>query len=333
MWQGSTDPVWSVQHLRAANDAAGVALWSWNIDTDEIALDQRAHELWGMLEDKPLTFEALSAHIHPADLGRVKAAFAATRTTTGPYEIDFRILHDDGVRWISARGQSGNKGIVDGIMLAVFLDVTDRKLADEGREMLASEMSHRIKNLFAIAAALTGIAARSATTTTEMARDLTQRLSALGRAHNFIHPATDQADADKQLLGSLVEVLLAPYAEDRSGRARVHVVVPDVRVGESSVTTLALIMHELATNAVKYGALSAPDGILDISSTVLGEDVNIVWTERGGPPVAPSRAAAGFGSKLVAQSMAGKLGGDVTYDWQRNGLVVTLRMSKGRLAA
>ncbi len=333
MRYGSTAPVWSVQHLRAANDAAGVALWSWNIDTDEVALDPRAHELWGMLGDGPLTFKALSAHIHPADLGRVKAAFAATRITTGPYEIDFRILQGDGTRWISARGQSGPKGIVDGIMLAVFLDVTDRKLADEGRELLASEMSHRIKNLFAIAAALTGIAARSATTTTEMARDLTQRLSALGRAHNFIHPATDQADSNKQLLGSLVEVLLAPYAEDRSGRARVHVVGPDVRVGEGSVTTLALIMHELATNAVKYGALSAPDGVLDISSTMRGEEVDIVWTERGGPPVAPSRGAAGFGSKLVAQSMAGKLGGDVTYDWQREGLVVTLRMSKRRLAA
>ena len=333
MWHGTTARVWSVEHLRAANEAAGVALWSWTIATDEIALDQHALELWGLPRAERLTFKALSAHIHPADLGRVTAAFAATRVGTGAYEIDFRVLHECGIRWISARGQRGSRGIVDGIMLAVFLDVTDRKLADEGREMLASEMSHRIKNLFAIAAALTGIAARSATTTTEMARDLTQRLSALGRAHSFIHPATEPAEADKQLLGDLLAVLLAPYAEDRSGRARVHVLVPDVRVGESSVTTLALIVHELATNAVKYGALSAPDGILDISRMMFGEDFAIVWTERGGPPVASSRGAAGFGSKLVAQSMAGKLGGSVSYDWQREGLVVTLRMRKDRLAA
>ena len=333
MWHGSTAQVWSVDHLRAANEAAGVALWSWNIDTDEIALDQRAHEFWGMPKGKRLTFDALSAQIHPDDLDRVNRAFGTTRAGTGAYEIDFRILRDDGVRWLSARGQNGNKGVVERMMLAVFLDVTDRKLADEGRDMLANEMSHRIKNLFSITAALTGIAARSTTTTTEMARDLTQRLSALGRAHNFIHPVRNQAEANSQLLGRLLEALLAPYTENRAGGTRVHISVPDVLVGGSSVTTVALIVHELATNAAKYGALSSPDGILDISSTKLGGDVDIIWSERGGPPVTLVRGMEGFGSKLVAQSMTGKLGGKATYDWQREGLVVTLRMKKHRLAA
>ena len=319
--------------MRAANEAAGVALWSWNIDTDEIAFDHRAHELWGMPKGKRLTLETLSSHIHPDDLHRVLQAFGATRAGTGAYEIDFRILCDDGVRWLSARGQSGDKGIVERMMLAVFLDVTGRKQADEERDMLASEMSHRIKNLFSIAGALTGIAARSATTTTEMARDLTQRLSALGRAHSFIHPARDQAAANNRLLGGLLEVLLAPYAESQSGATRVQISVPGVFVGGSSVTTIALVVHELATNAAKYGALSSRDGVIDISSTTLGEDVDVIWSERGGPPVSVVRGTEGFGSKLVAQSISGKLGGKVTYDWLREGLVVTLRMKEHRLAA
>ena len=121
--QSTTPPVWDAKHLRIATDAARIALWSWNVDTDEIALDERSHVLWGLpLQDGFVTFDV---------------------------------------------------GIIGRIMFGVFLDVTERKIAEEGRELLSGEMSHRVKNLFAIASALTHIASRSATTTVEMARDIT----------------------------------------------------------------------------------------------------------------------------------------------------------------
>ena len=129
-WSGSLALVWDAERLRIATDAAGVALWSWNVDTGEIALDERAHGLWGVPRNGLVTFETLSACIHPEDLGRVRAAFNATRRKVGAYEIDFRILHRDGIRWISARGQSEDVGIVDRLMFGVFLDVTDRKQAE-----------------------------------------------------------------------------------------------------------------------------------------------------------------------------------------------------------
>jgi PAS domain-containing protein len=97
----TSPPVWDAHRLRIATDAAGVALWSWNVDTDEIALDERAHGLWGV-DVEAATFEDLSARIHPEDLDRVRAAFAATREIFGAYEIDFRILHGAEVRWVSA---------------------------------------------------------------------------------------------------------------------------------------------------------------------------------------------------------------------------------------
>src|SRR5436190_20971750 len=178
--QSTSPPVWDARHLRIAADAAGVALWSWNVDTDEIALDERAHRLWGVPTSNGLvTFEALSARIHPEDLDRVRAAFTATREILGSYEVDFRILDNNEIRWVSARGRGDDEGIVGRIMFGVFLDVTERKMAEESRELLAKEMSHRVKNLFAIASALTRIASRSATTTEDMARDVTQRLKAL----------------------------------------------------------------------------------------------------------------------------------------------------------
>ena len=143
-WEGSSALVWDAERLRVATDAAGVALWSWNVDTDAIALDERARSLWGAPQrDDTVTFEELSTHIHPEDLNRVRDAFRATRAVPEAYEIDFRVSHDDEVRWISARGQGGDLGIVDRVVFGVFLDVTARKRAEEGHEMLAGEMSHR----------------------------------------------------------------------------------------------------------------------------------------------------------------------------------------------
>jgi two-component sensor histidine kinase len=331
--QSTTPPVWDADRLRIATDAAGVALWSWNVDTDEIALDERAHGLWGVPKSNGLvTFEDLSARIHPEDLDRVRAAFTATRDILGEYEIDFRILHGDTVRWVSARGRGEDQGIVGRIMFGIFLDVSERKLAEEAREMLAGEMSHRVKNLFAIATALTRIASRSAATTKEMADDLTRRLTALGNAHELVRPTLSE-QKKATYLGDLLAVLLDAYDDRGAIGDRIRIEVPAVLVGEGSVTTLALVVHELATNSIKYGSLAKAGGTLDVSCTAEDNEVVIVWTEKGGSPVAVSEGQAGFGSKLVKRSIADQLGGSIDFAWPVEGVIVTLRMSKARLGA
>ena len=329
--QKTSPSVWDANRLRIATDAAGVALWSWNVDTDEIALDERAHGLWGV-DGEAVTFEDLSARIHPEDLDRVRAAFAATREMLGAYEIDFRILHGGEVRWVSARGRGDDQGIVGRMMFGVFLDVTERKLAEEAREMLAGDMGHRVKNLFAIAAALIAISARSTTTTTEMSRDLTQRLTALSRAHDLIHPVLSQPKK-AALLGELLAVLLGPYDDEGAIGGRVHISVPELLVGEASATALALIVHELATNSIKYGALSKATGAVDVSYTADENEVVIVWTETGGPPVRASNGPTGFGSQLITRSISSQLGGTIAFDWPTEGVIVTLHLSKARLGA
>jgi two-component sensor histidine kinase len=260
----------------------------------------------------------------------VRTAFQATRTTPGPYQIDFRILHPDGIRWVSARGRGADEGIVGRIMFGVFLDSTARKEAEEAREMLAGEMSHRVKNLFAIAASLSSMAARSAATTTEMERDLRQRLATLGRAHDLIRPMP----GDRMMaasLGDLFTVLLAPYDSKGSIGDRIRVSVPEVQVGEAAATALALIVHELATNSIKYGSLSRPRGTLDVTCVEDNGDIAVVWTERGGPRVTAPAGPGGFGSRLLDRSLRLQLGGSIVYDWQARGVVVALRMSKVRL--
>jgi two-component sensor histidine kinase len=323
-------PVWDAEHLRLAIAAAGVALWSWNVDTNRFTMDERAFELWGVPLSEYVSFDDLSAHVHPADRDRVMAAFAATRAIVGAYEIDFRIMIGKEVRWISARGQGNDADIVGRVMHGIFIDVTGRKQAEEGHELLAGEMSHRVKNLLAIATGLTAITSRSAKTTADMAQELTHRLTALGRAHDLVRPLPG-AEGKAALLGDLITVLLAPYDDLAAFSGRIRVSVPRMGVGEQAATTLALVVHELATNSLKYGALSSPDGTLDISCAPHDTDVVVVWTERGGPTVAAPPGEGGYGSKLLNRGMTVQLGGSITCDWSAEGVIVSLQMSKDRL--
>jgi two-component sensor histidine kinase len=321
---------WDAQLLRHTIEAAGAALWSWNVDTDELDLDEQATKLWGLPDGQSVTFEDLSSHIHPAERDRVRAAFAATRAIMGPYEIDFRIMLGDEVRWISARGQGNDADIRDRIMFGIFLDVTGRKQAEEGNELLAGEMSHRVKNLLAMASGLTNISSRSTATSAEMALELTQRLSALGRAHDLVRPLPG-SQGSAALLGDLLTVLLAPYDDLGAFSGRIRVSVPRMGVGEAAATTLALIVHELATNSLKYGALSSETGTLDVACDSPGDEIVIVWRERGGPTAKPPEGKPGYGTRLVGRSVSGQFRGAIAYDWHPDGVVVTIRMRTSAL--
>ena len=324
--------LWEPKNLVRAIEAAGVTLWSWDVNTDALAMDDNAYDLWGINRDVEVNFEDLSAHIDPADRDRVRAAFNATRAIVGPYEIDFRIMVGDELKWISARGQGHDSGIVDGVMFGIFIDVTGRKQAEEGRELLAGEMSHRVKNLLAIAAGLTRITSRATKSTEDMANQLTRRLTALGRAHDLVRPIDGQTTAPSALLGDLLTVLLAPYDDLGAFSGRIRVSVPRMSVGESATTVFALVVHELATNSLKYGALSVDTGTLDVSCSAHDEAVTIIWTEIGGPKVSSPTLPSGYGSDLVEKSVREQLRGSIDYDWAEQGVIVTMHIDPEKLA-
>ena len=146
-------------------------------------------------------------------------------------------------------------------------------------------------------------------------------------------PIPGQTVAASALLGDLLTVLLAPYDDLGAFSGRIRVSVPRISVGEATITILALVVHELATNSLKYGALSVDTGTLDVSCSDRNEAVTIVWTESGGPKVRPPKGAGGYGSKLVERSVTSHLRGSIDYDWAEDGVVVTLHVSPDRLAA
>lgn len=316
---------WSTQHLRLAVEAACVALWSWNVDDNTLKMDPHGFELWGVPLASTIEFEELSAQIHPADRDRVRSAFIATRSVVGSYEIDFRIIVGDDIRWISARGKGADAGIVDRTMFGIFLDVTRRKQAEEGSELLAGEMSHRVKNILAIASSLTAITSRSSESVEHMTRALTRRLSALGRAHDLVRPLPG-TQGRAALIGDLLSLLLAPYDDQGAYSERTRVAVPRMGVGERTATALAMIIHELATNSAKHGALSSDTGALDITGTPDDKMLTLVWAETGGPEITEPPVLAGFGSQMILTNLGRQLGGSISYDWQSTGLVATLTL-------
>ncbi len=323
---------WDENALRRAVDSAGTALWSWNVDTDNFDMDSRGFALWAVSLQEGLSFEHLSEKVHPADRDRVRAAFLATRAIVGPYEIDFRTLIGKKVRWISARGTGSDENIVKRVVMGVFIDVTGRKQAEESSELLAGEMSHRVKNLLTIAAGLARITSRSSSDVTDMAAQLTHRLTALGRAHDLVRPLPG-SQGDAALLGDIVSVLLAPYDDKGAFAGRIRIAVPRMGVGETAAASLALVVHELATNSLKYGSLSTDEGVLDVSGSVVADKVRIIWTEQGGPEVAPpATGQEGYGSKLVRNTVERALGGSIGYDWSQFGAVVTLEINAELLA-
>jgi len=317
---------WGVDALERAVEAAGIAMWLWNVDTDDFEMDEHGYALWGISTGQSLTFELLSAKIHPADRDRVRAAFNATRNVIGPYEIDFRTLFGDDVRWISARGRGNDEDILGRMMAGVFLDVTGRKQAEESSELLAGEMSHRVKNLLGVASALARVTSRSASDVEDMTTQLTHRLTALGRAHDLVRPLPrDQGDA--ALLGDIFTVLLAPYDDMGAFAGRVRIALPRMGVGAKAADALALIVHELATNSLKYGSLSSDTGVLDVSGSVLGDNVRVTWTEHGGPRVEDVDGNHGFGKEMVRRSVENALGGSINYEWPETGALVTMELN------
>ena len=323
--------IWDLARLRFATEAAGVALFAWDVDSDKIILDDRAFRLWGLPPAPTVTFEDLSANIHPEDLDKVRASFAATRERFGPYEIDFRLLLGNEIRWVSARGKGEDLGIIGRIMYGVFIDVTVRKLAEEARELIAGEMNHRIKNLFALASGLASIALRTTSTREEMARDLVQRLKALSEAHVLIRPDFNSQSQARELR-DLLAVLLKPYLDGDGSDMRVTIDLPDVLVGERSATAIALVVHELATNSMKYGALSLQNGALAISGENSDEVLVIIWQEKAEIAL-PAPKPEGFGSRLVKASVEGQLGGTIAVDWASDGITITVELNKTCLGA
>ena len=225
--------------------------------------------------------------------------------------------------------------ISGGGAVTTLIDITERQRAQEQQALLLKELDHRVKNLFAIVGGVVTLSARTATSPAELAATIQGRLSALASAHQLVRP-NQSAPSDVRRETTLEEVvrsILAPYLDHaQTGEApRATIDGPNVALAADAVTGFALIFHELATNAAKYGAFSAPSGRIRVSWEFAGDRLLLSWEERGGPALEGAPEREGFGSLLARRSVNGQLGGELTYDWNPEGLVVHLSAAAERL--
>ncbi|WP_310496834.1 CheR family methyltransferase [Sandarakinorhabdus sp.] len=218
----------------------------------------------------------------------------------------------------------------------IFLDISDRRRHEDQQELLLKEMDHRIKNLFAVTGSIVSLSVRSAKSPKDMAETIQGRLRAMAASHDLVRPRGmfSGVAATKTSLAEILETILRPHvgASDVEGSVRVLTSGPAVTVSGDAVTSLSMVLHELATNATKYGALSAPGGRVEILWEIRKQRLELTWTEHGGPRIDGPPEHKGFGTMLARNSIAGQLDGQIRHDWNSAGLVVHLSVASERLA-
>jgi len=276
------------------------------------------------LTGRPL--KALGDLIHPEDRRRV-AEFQAQirRVADGEVrEIEYRMRHADGTyRWFLFREtpfQRDETGEVTQI-LGTALDIGARKQADERQQMLIRELHHRVKNILATVQAIASATGRSSRSFEAFRDDFAERLVSLGRTHSLL---TREAWAGAGLR-DILESELAPYLDPADGRVVIE--GPSLVIPRDMTVPVGMAIHELTTNAVKYGALSVPEGRVDVTiesdGAVPEPRMSLVWRESGGPPVAPPQRK-GFGTLLLNRLLASQLGGEVAIDYRPEGVVARM---------
>jgi PAS domain S-box-containing protein len=311
------------EYLHVLADSIPAIAWSATPDGHFDYFNKQMVEFTGQHDDQS------GSAFHPDDWKKANAAWERSLKTGEIYEVQHRLCRHDGeYRWMISRALPVRDA--DGHIVRWFgtaVDIHDIYEASESRELLAKELSHRIKNIFAVIVGLVSLISRKHPDAKEFADDLTSTIRALGRAHEFVRPV-DGARRDN--LRGLLEELFAAYGSGDG--ARVKVTGDDLAINSRTATPLALVFHELATNSAKYGALATSDGTVSLRISDGEDAVKLVWRERGGkkPKKAPKE---GFGTRLVDMSVTGQLGGSWKRRFDDDGLVVEFKLPKATIAA
>lgn len=323
----TTDRLKSEQ-LDVAIAAARLGLWALDLRTNILTTSDICRRDYGWLSPEPFTYADLLELIHPDDKPLRDVKVAEAFATGRDLEIDYRIIRPNGeLAWMHVRGRAeyDADGVPVGAM-GVSADVTQRKLAEERQNTLIAELNHRVKNTLA---SVQSIALQTSLATQDPAEFVAAfdgRIRALVGAHDLLTANAWQAAS----LWDVVSRTLAPYRARDGADERVGYAGPLMRFHPEAAVTLHMALHELATNAVKYGALSTPAGKVSVTWTVdRAADpavVEIVWRERGGPPVV-APAHRGFGANLLERGLARELGGRVDMRFEPEGLVCVMRFA------
>jgi PAS domain S-box-containing protein len=304
----------SEQQLRLATEAAEVGLWDVNYVTNTLYWPPRVKAMFGISHDVPVSMDDFYAALHPDDWEATSSAYAAAcdPKKRAVYDVEYRTIgKEDGViRWVATKGRGifdeGGKCVR---VIGTTIDITKRKEAEERQVLLAREVDHRARNALAVIQSI--IRLTRARSVEDYVSAIEGRIKALARAHTLLSDSRWEG-AD---LATLVSEELDPY---RSGD-KVIIGGPDISLHPSTAQGLALALHELVTNAAKYGALSSVRGKVSLTWQLRPDTLVLNWVETGGPQV-ERPSAKSFGLKVIRASIEQQLNGEAAFDWDSNGL-------------
>lgn len=308
MLRDRTDARLADERLEMALTASGVVgLWDWMVDTDLLHGDAHFARLYGLDEAQTkagLTEAEYQRHVVAEDLAPLRGRIREVFDAGADFLVEYRLaIPGQPLRWVECKGRmvydhEGRPVRFSG----TAVDVTERKGHEEQRHLLMQELSHRVKNTFAMVQSVAFQTLRGTDQAISLA--LQSRLAALSRAHEVLV----QTSWSSTPLPELLERVLRLEAEGD----RFRLDGPDLVVGSQVALSLSLLLHELATNAVKHGALSVPDGVVLVEWRIEEGSFCLSWREEGGPPARPS-SRTGFGSRLIGMGIAGARHAELDY--------------------
>src|SRR5260221_8003 len=296
------------ERVSLALDAAAMGIWEYDIIADRFSWDARTRDLFALGADGP-DYDGFIETVHPDDAPRILAAAEAAMAGDhdGLYQVEHRIRAADGsFRWVksAAKVVKGADGEPSHILGAVR-DVTVEVQARERQDLLVAELNHRVKNSFATVRAIALQTLRATPDPAAFQRAFSARVGLLSHTHCLLSANAWEHTQLSALIRQTLMVFLGPVR--LSGPPVTIMVAPE------RALTMAVLLHELATNAVKYGALSVESGTVNLTWSVIGERVEIDWVERGGPRVsAPEHS--GFGTRLLRTMLGGEAQSEGTND-------------------
>lgn len=312
----------SEERLRFALDAGQLGSWSINLDTRHLTASDSCKAICGRKPEDPLSLEELQASIHPDDRAIQREAIEQAIANRSLLDAEYRLTTPAGEeRWVQIRGKAHYRA--DGTPLLITgttQDITDRRAIQSQRALLTRELHHRVQNTLTSLQAVVTQTMRRASSMENAAATLTARIQAMAAANTLL--ITE--DFGSVSMEDLVRRSLAPFGVEDTDRFRLS--GPNLRLSPQVVVAYALALHELATNATKYGALSSATGVVNVAWSVEGETapplLRMHWQEHGGPPVVPPRRTS-FGTQLIRRVLGTEIGGRVEVDYRTEGVVFT----------
>lgn len=329
----------SEERLRLALDAAALGAWEVDLRKGVVRRSPRTLEIFGFEgEPEEGPYPSWRGRIHAEDRPRVLEPIeAALAGQIESYRVEFRFLRPDRRWiWVESRGRVVERDPVSGAALRIAgtsQDVTERRAAQERQALLMRELDHRAKNALAVVQAAVRLTPKE--DAVAYARAVEGRIQALARAHSLLAEGRwVGADLQRLAQGELAPFLVAQGAGPcgQAAAPRVQLEGPPVRLGPATAQGISMVLHELATNATKHGALSAPGGEVGLSWSVEQEREFLLlkWQERGGPPVLAPPRRRGFGSRVIEITVRSQLGGRLEQRWEPTGLVVEIETPLAR---